>query len=179
MPIELEKKYRLTEQRLAEVLRVLTDSSAIDEGEEFEENIIYGGGVLTDKNAVLRVRLVGGRAVLTYKKRLENKGDIKHQEEVETEVADAEAIRQIVAELGFKPHLVYEKRRHTWQFRSVEVVIDRLPFGLYMEVEGPVTGIREAEMLLDLDDLETENETYPRLTSRMGKRSGDVIEARF
>jgi hypothetical protein len=48
-----------------------------------------------------------------------------------------------------------------------------------MEIEGTITAIKEAEMLLDIEDLETEHETYPRLTLRLGKRNGDVVEARF
>jgi adenylate cyclase class 2 len=77
------------------------------------------------------------------------------------------------------PALVYEKRRSTWRFREVEVVIDELPFGHYMEIEGPRTGIKEAEMLLGIEDLEAEQETYPSLTARLGRKTGDVIEARF
>ena len=88
-------------------------------------------------------------------------------------------MRTIITELGLKPVLVYEKYRDTWKFRSVEIVLDELPFGEYMEVEGSITAIKEAEILLGLEDLETEHETYPRLTARLGKRSGGVVEARF
>jgi hypothetical protein len=48
-----------------------------------------------------------------------------------------------------------------------------------MEIEGAITAIKEAEMLLGIEDLETEHETYPRLTARLGKQVGDKIEARF
>ena len=48
-----------------------------------------------------------------------------------------------------------------------------------MEIEGPLTAIAEAEMLLGIEDLETESETYPRLTEKFGVKNGDVIESRF
>ena len=48
-----------------------------------------------------------------------------------------------------------------------------------MEIEGSLTAIKEAEMLLDIEDLETEHETYPRLTARVGKKKGSLVEARF
>jgi adenylate cyclase class 2 len=82
-------------------------------------------------------------------------------------------------ELGLQPRLIYEKHRDTWKLRSVEVVLDELPFGMFMEIEGSITGIREAELLLDLDDVEVEHETYPMLTGRLGTKIGDMIEARF
>ncbi len=179
MSIEIEKKYRLTNEQRDEIIASLTEFSAEYVGEDAEENIIYGGAVLREKNAVLRVRIIGERAILTYKLRLAGTGDIKRQIEEETEVADPKAIQTIVRELGFSPVLVYEKLRRTWRFRSVEVVLDELPFGLFMEVEGSITGIREAEMLLDLDDLKTEHKTYPQLTSELGIRNGDIFEARF
>ena len=39
--------------------------------------------------------------------------------------------------------------------------------------------IKEAEMILGIEDLEVEHETYPRLTARLGKQVGGIIEARF
>lgn len=179
MSIEIEKKYKLTPGQREHVLRSLGTAGAEFTGEDIEENIIYGGAILSEKNAVLRIRKIGDRAILTYKLRLAGNGDIKRQVEEETEVADPRAIERIVAELGFSPVIIYEKKRRKWHFRSVEIVIDELPFGLYMEIEGSITSIREAEMLLDLDDLETEHETYPRLTAKSGQRNGTVIEARF
>ncbi len=179
MSIEIEKKYRVTSEQRDRIIAALAEFSAEYVGEDAEENIIYGGAILREKNAVLRVRIIGERAILTYKLRLGGAGDIKRQIEEETEVADPKAIQTIVTELGFSPVLIYEKRRRTWRFRSTEIVLDELPFGLFMEIDGSITGIREAEMLLDLDDLETEHKTYPQLTSEFGVKNGDVIQVRF
>jgi adenylate cyclase class 2 len=179
MSIEIEKKYRMTEEQRNVVIASLAEFSAEYIGEDVEENIIYSGSILSEKNAVLRVRIIGDRAILTYKLRLAGTGEIKRQIEEETEVSDPKAIQKIVKELGFKPVLIYEKRRRTWRFRSVEVVLDELPFGLFMEIEGSITGIKEAELLLDLDDLATEHKTYPQLTGELGVKNGEVIEARF
>lgn len=179
MPIEIEKKYRLTDDQCDVIVASLAEYSAEYVGEDAEENIIYSGAILSEKNAVLRVRIIGERAILTYKLRLAGSDGIKRQIEEETQVADPKAIQRIVKELGFSPVLIYEKRRRTWRFRSVEIVIDELPFGLFMEIEGSITGIKEAEMLLDLDDLETEHKTYPALTAEFGVKNGQVIEARW
>ena len=59
------------------------------------------------------------------------------------------------------------------------IVLDELPFGLFMEIEGSVMSIREAEMLLDIEELEVEHDTYPRMASRLGNAVGNLIESRF
>lgn len=179
MAIEIEKKYRLTEARKQFVLDSLAEIGAEYEGEDYEENTIYGGGILDAQIAVLRVRKTQDKTILTFKQSIQNEYDIKQRTEHETEVANAHELEKIIENLGFAPRLVYEKRRKTWHFRAVEIVLDELPFGDFMEIEGSITAIAEAEMFLDIEDYETEHETYPRLTARLGKLNGNVVEARF
>jgi adenylate cyclase, class 2 len=179
MAIETEKKYRLDSARRLEILDALSEAGAEFEREDFEINTIFGGGPLDENNAVLRIRTTQSGSFLTYKKRIENRFEVKQQMEIESRFEDPEALKEILENLGLEARLVYEKRRRTWRFRSVEVVLDELPFGLFMEIEGTITAIKEAEMFLGIEDLETEHETYPRLTLRLGKRNGDVVEARF
>jgi len=177
--IETEKKYRLSAEQKQFVLDALEEIGAEYKGEDFEENTIFGGGILEEKRAILRVRKTQAKTILTFKQRIQNEFDVKQQIEYETEIADAEELEKIIENLGYVPHLVYEKRRKTWHFRSVEIVLDELPFGDFMEIEGSITAIAEAEMFLEIEDFPAENETYPHLTMKLGKRSGDLIEARF
>ena len=177
--IEIEKKYRLTRERRDEILTSLKEIGARFETEDLEENTIYGGGVLDNIGGIVRVRKTQDRSLLTFKRRIENQSDVKRQIEYETEISDADAADKIIRELGLHPKLVYEKRRKTWRLRNTEIVLDELPFGLFMEIEGSITAIKEAEMLLAIEDLDTEHETYPLLTAQLGKRVGAVIEARF
>jgi adenylate cyclase class 2 len=179
MAIEIEKKYRLNTRQYARLSSVLEEIGAQLKGEDFEENTLYRGGVLDEKNAVLRVRKIADKTVLTYKRRIQNEFDIKQQIEHETEIADAEEIENIIENLGFIRSLVYEKRRRTWHFRQVEIVLDELPFGLFMEIEGSITAIAEAEMFLGAEAFQVEHETYPRLTAKYGRKNGELIEARF
>lgn len=177
--IETEKKYRLTKEQYEQIIEILTELSAEFEGEDFEENTLYGGGILNEQRAVLRVRKIEGKTILTYKRRIQNNLDIKQHNEFETAVADAQMIEKIIENLGFSKGLVYEKRRKTWKFRQTEVVLDELPFGLFMEIEGAITAIAEAEMFLEAENFETEHETYPRLTLKHGASNNGLIEARF
>ena len=179
MTIEIEKKYRLTERQRKQVLENLKEINAEYKGEVFEENSIFQSDFLVESGGVLRIRKTAGKTILTYKKRIRNEFAVKQQIEYETEISDAEMIEKIVENLGCVKTLVYEKRRQTWHFRKVEIVLDELPFGSFMEIEGSVTAIAEAEILLDMEDFEVEHETYPGLTGKLGKLNGKVIEARF
>jgi adenylate cyclase class 2 len=179
MGIEIEKKYRLDHQRRPKIIAKLKALGAEFMREDFEENYLHRGGLLDERNAVLRLRKIGDTVILTYKERIRSDDDIKHKIEYETEVADVDAIENIIEKLGYRLDVVYEKRRQTWHFDKVEVVMDDLPFGLYMEIEGEIDDIEEAEKLLEIEDLEPEPRGYPRLTAKLGKQKGNVFEARF
>ena len=179
MAIEIEKKYRLTQVQFAKIKETLEDLEAEYIGEDFEENLIYGGGILQEINAVLRIRKTGSKKILTFKKRMVGSSGIKEQIEHETEVENDSEMRKIIGYLGFELRLVYEKRRKKWKLKNTEVVLDELPFGLFMEIEGSAEEIREAELILEAEDFQTEHKTYPNLTAESGKKNGEVIEARF
>jgi adenylate cyclase class 2 len=180
MGTEIEKKYRLPVELRDRVSRRLAEVGAENLGDEFEENTLYRGSQLDQKSAVLRLRRSSTRgAFLTYKLRFKAEGGIKHQREDETPVGDPAAMDCILEGLGFAPAIVYEKRRTTWRYKDVEVVLDELPFGSFMEIEGPEDSIHQAEDVLGLSDLETEHASYPQLTLWLGTQNGSTIEARF
>lgn len=179
MPIEVEKKYRLTKMQREEVLLRLPAIGAKRKGEDFEVNILYTGAALDVTRSVLRLRRVGNRGVLTFKESLPAGLDIKHRREEETRVEDPDAMELILEALGFTPALVYEKRRVTWRLGPTEIVIDELPFGLFMEIEGQEKDIREVESNLAIKRLRTEPLSYPRLVLLHGARNGVVVESRF
>jgi len=179
MAIEIEKKYRLSTTRMDEVAAKLESLGAVFSSEVFEENYLHRGGVLDERGAVLRLRKIGDLTLMTYKEKLRNASDVKHNIEFETVVGDVDAMESIIEKLGYHLSLIYEKHRRTWHFLDVEVVLDELPFGLFMEIEGTIEHIAEAEILLDIKDLEPESRGYPRLTVKYGEMVGDVAEARF
>jgi adenylate cyclase class 2 len=179
MPIEIEKKYSLTKRRRPAIEKCLRELGVSPGPVEFEENTLYRGGRIELGNCALRLRRVGARAILTFKQRLPSTSPIKHQQEEETEVANAETMHAILTALGFRPALVYEKRRTRWQMGRAEIVIDELPFGLFMEIEGTEKEIARVETLLGIEDLPAVMETYPTLTARKGKDRKGIVEARF
>ena len=85
----------------------------------------------------------------------------------------------ILAALSFRPGLVYEKRRTRWHVGKATLVIDELPFGLFMEIEATVKEIKRVEKLIGAENLPAVMDTYPSLTRQSGELKRGVYEARF
>lgn len=179
MPIEIEKKYRLTPAQRRSVEKRLRGVGLKPRSVEFEENTIYRGHDLKLGSRALRLRRVNGQGILTLKRRIPTESPIKHQEENETRVSDPDALHAIVIGLGFEPAVVYEKRRTSWNFGKATVVIDELPFGLFMEIEASEKEISRVEKLIGAQDFLAVPETYPSLTAKFGKKRKGIVEARF
>ena len=179
MGVEIEKKYRLSRDEQARLRHRLIETGAERLGEDFEENTLYGGAGVDWKSRVLRLRRTARATTLTYKERFHSESAIKHQREDETRVEDGDSLHLILDALGFTPALVYEKRRETWRIAGAEVVVDELPFGTFVEIEGDEESIIEVEKQLNLGGAQAEHAAYPQLTERHGKRRGEIIEARF
>jgi adenylate cyclase, class 2 len=180
VPIEIEKKYRLTQGQRRAIEKRLRELGYKPKQVEFEENTIYRGGNLEFGRRAMRIRRVNGEAILTFKERIPTKSPIKHQKENETRVSDARATNEILSALGFAPALIYEKRRTRWDIGKAKLVIDELPFGLFMEIEASERDIKRVEKLIDGGKLPAVNETYPSLTANVGKKNRKgIVEARF
>jgi predicted adenylyl cyclase CyaB len=179
MPIEIEKKYKLTPKQRRTIEQRMRDMSLVPGQLEYEENTIYRGGPLEQPGCALRLRRVNGRAILTFKQRRPGRSAIKYQEEQEVHVADADAMARILSKLNLRPGLIYEKHRTRWKVGKAKVVVDELPFGLFMEIEAPAREIERVERLIGAAELPAVMETYPTLTRLLGKPKRGVIESRF
>ena len=179
MAIETEKKFRLDPKQFAKLPNRLKNIGAEYAGEVFEENYLHRGGVLSNRDAVLRLRKAGEKTTLTFKESIRSVRDVKHKTEHETEVSDVNEMEEIIRKLGYRLSVVYEKRRRTWHLGNVEIVLDELPFGLYMEIEGTTRSIGSAEKKLGIKKLIPEMRGYPRLTVKYGRMKKGVMEARF
>ncbi|CAN5391551.1 hypothetical protein BH10ACI3_BH10ACI3_24690 [soil metagenome] len=179
MAIEIEKKYLIDKKKIVELTAKLGELGAEFAYEAFEENYLHRGGLLDGRSAVLRLRKTEAKTVLTYKEKVPTENNFKHQIEFETDVSDVDATENIIERLGYKLSAIYEKHRKAWRYKKVEVVLDELPFGYYMEIEGEIDDILTVEKLLGADTLTPETRGYPRLTLKYGKTINGVVESRF
>jgi adenylate cyclase class 2 len=90
---------------------------------------------LTTARQALRLRREPGLATLTYKGAPES-GPVKSREEVETTVADADAIETVLARLGFAECWQFEKHREDYRIGETNVFVDESAVGVFIEIEA-------------------------------------------
>lgn len=106
----------------------------------YERNVRYDTAdeALLGRQALLRLRQ-DTRVRLTFKglAAQDAASEAKVREELEVSVSDFDTLALILTRLGFAAVQTYEKYRETWHLGDVEVVLDELPFGNFVELEGP------------------------------------------
>jgi adenylate cyclase, class 2 len=122
-------------------------------GRSHEHNIRFedeAQGLRCARN-LLRLRQ-DRKSTLTYKcAPAQADPEFKQFMEFEVEVSDFDTMRLILAGLGFHPEQVYEKWRETLVLDHTAFCLDALPFGNFLEIEGPKEQIRGFVERLALD----------------------------
>lgn len=89
------------------------------------------------KNAYIRIRQEGNKITSSYKEHSEHSA-IDNVKEIEVEINNAEALRQIYLQCGLKEKAIQETYRETWQDKSIIITIDRRPWlKPFIEIEWP------------------------------------------
>src|SRR4051794_30448345 len=105
----------------------------------FEDNTIFDTPDRSLRGAatLLRLREVGGKAIVTFKGR-PVAGKHKSREELEVEVSNAGTLRTIVERLGYRAVFQYQKYRTEYKKAGHAGVatLDETPIGIYLELEG-------------------------------------------
>ena len=134
---ELEVKFYLA--NLEELKNRLEDLGAqIVQPRTFERNLRFDTPELSvTKNAqVLRLRRdLANR--LTYKGPGKVKEGVSARKEIEVTVGDFEETKKLLEALGYQVSMIYEKYRAVYEYESVLITLDEMPFGNFAEIEGP------------------------------------------
>ncbi len=108
-------------------------------------------GALTRARQVLRLRQ-DASAVLTFKGPAAPDASVSMRQEIEFKVSDFEAARHFLEALGYQVAIIYEKFRTMYELHDLVVTLDEMPFGSFVEIEGPhAEAIRRAAADLNLD----------------------------
>jgi adenylate cyclase class 2 len=90
---------------------------------------------LTKNFQVLRLRQ-DQSVHLTYKGPADPSSEVSIRPEIEFEVSNLASARQFLEALGYQVTISYEKYRTTYHLENTEIVMDELPFGNFVEIEG-------------------------------------------
>ena len=118
----------------------------------YEENLLFDtpDAQLRRQGRLLRLRR-DRRNRITYKEPpTHHDVDFKIMQEYEVEVSDFDQAHAILTKLGFALALRFEKYRETFTYQGAEIVLDEVPFGTFMEIEGPQEAIRPIVTALGL-----------------------------
>jgi adenylate cyclase class 2 len=140
-------------------------------------------GELSRQFQVLRLRQ-DDAARLTYKGPSSFQDGVRLRQEIEFTVGDFEAARRLLEALGYHVALMYEKFRTTYELEGVHITLDKMPYGNFIEIEGPdPASIRHINEQLGLDWEQRVPESYTmifeRLRGTLGLPFNDLSFANF
>ena len=149
-PLEVEVKFYLPEPDLMKDR--LLEAGAVSAGRQFEKNIRFEdpSKSLRRRGMLLRLRS-DDRIRLTFKSTPSRPDpEFKVHRELEVVVDDFEICQGILEGLGFLPEQCYEKWRETFVLEYTKCLIDTMPYGRFLEIEGEKPDIRGVANRLDL-----------------------------
>ncbi len=108
-------------------------------------------GELRKSGRILRIRK-DDKVRVTYKDNARNENGIVARTEIEFVADNFEITRKFFEALGYPVSIIYEKYRQVYRIGDVEVMLDELPFGDFIEIEAPSnTLIEGVAQMLGLD----------------------------
>jgi len=139
---ETEVKFYL--RRLAEIKQRLRELGAhLIQSRVHETNLRFDtpGHHLSRQGRVLRLRL-DNAARLTFKGDTQLHDGALDRTEIEISVGDFELARRLLEALGYEVVFLYEKLRTVYEIEGCLVMLDELPYGSFLEIEGESQHLR-------------------------------------
>ncbi len=162
---EIEAKFIVAD--LDEICQRLLDlGGAVVVPKQSERNLYFDtpDRKLISGKQVLRIR-TNDTVRMTYKRQEEAFED---RTEIELTLDDATEAHALLLALGFELIFACEKRRETFELDDVLVMLDELPFGCFVEIEGAtLEDIRKASSRLGLDWQKRVRISYMALYDRL------------
>jgi adenylate cyclase, class 2 len=142
-----------------------------------QQDVLYDteDNMLFAQRSALRLRRDGDHAIVTFKGPIEG-GMMKTREEIETPVADHEAMALVLARLGFRPWFRYEKYREEFRTAGVVAAVDDTPAGVFIELEGDEDSILKLAALLERGPSDFILDSYRGIwVNARGTGAGDMV----
>ncbi len=92
--------------------------------------------------------------------KVEQEDKYLQRNEWEVEISDLQTARQMLIALGFEKEFIMEKYRKKFILPTAEITIDRLPFGIFAEIEASKDEINRLTKLLRIKASQRITVTY-------------------
>ena len=181
IPLEVEVKFYLSdkasfEDRLRRIGAVLERERTHEVNYRFDTPEM----TLSRQHRVLRLRQ-DVASILTYKGPSSSQDGVSVREEIEFEVSDFTAARQLLEAIGYKESVRYEKWRTIYILDDLEITLDEMPFGNFTEIEGgDPLAIQHMSSKLALDWSTRITASYMVLFDQVKKqKNADILNLSF
>jgi len=129
-------------------------------------------GGLRSEGRVLRLRQ-DTAARLTYKGVGKNEQGVINRTEIEFTVEDFNKAKNFLEALGYQKLLQYNKYRTTYELEHCHIMLDELPYGNFVEIEGEnITTIHSMANKLELDMQAAISASYSALFEKVRRTLG-------
>lgn len=176
LPVEMEVKFYLLDKTAYEN-RLRSIGAKLERIRTFESNYRFDTPEmrLSREHRVLRLRQ-DDATILTYKGPAETRADVSVRPEIEFEVSDFIAARELLEALGYHESVRYEKWRTVYSLGDLEITLDEMPFGNFTEIEGQdARAIQQTAAVLALDWSARITASYMVLFNRLRKKKDLAI----
>lgn len=172
----VDKQVKFKIINLDEILIKLRNSDAIFIGGTFEKITLFDNQNFDLRKKGLFLRSKDGfENTLTLKEKKEENTEIFTRIKTSIEIEDVDDINYILTKIGFTNKSIMEKYRLLWSVENIEISIDELPFGLYMEIKGNEAKIKKFCTLLGLKKDDIINKTYWDLYYELQKDGKNIV----
>jgi adenylate cyclase, class 2 len=124
---------------------------------------------LARERQVLRLRQ-DASVRMTYKDATNIVDGAQTRREIEVQVADMDSARRFLEALGYSVAFQYEKYRTTYELEGAQVMLDELPYGNFVEIEGPLETLKPLTQKLRLNWEAAIPATYHELFGRVQRK---------
>jgi adenylate cyclase class 2 len=164
---EIEVKFHIRSVRELE-RQILSHDGRLESVRVLETNLRFDDpqGSLAAAHQVLRLRQ-DLKATLTFKGPGEMRDGILRRLELETRVDDLDDTRSILEALGYVVVFIYEKYRTVYGLTGTHVMLDELPCGGFVEIEGEHSAIHAVSDLLHLRWASAVEDSYAGIFMRL------------
>lgn len=171
--LETEAKFYVRDLKRIE-MRLLESKAHLIQPRIHEVNLRFdnSSGDLRREFKVLRLRK-DSEAKFTFKGPGVEVGGALSRREIEFTVSDFESAWQFLDALGFTPIVFYEKFRATYELDNIHIMLDELPHGNFVEIEGDdINALQNVAGLLGLNWDVSIQASYHALFVRAAEKHG-------